>query len=103
MQDIFACLCQMHGRISTNALKANTKKMTQPIAPHLPVPIIFKQIEDCNRFQTAGGVPFTPAQILKAAEALILSAERCDISCHEWISLTEAQKTYDNFKTIFSR
>ena len=60
--------------------------------------IIFKQIEDCNRFATAGGAPFTLAQILKAAETLILATGRYNISYREWLALPEAQKTYNNFK-----
>ena len=47
VQDIFTYLFQTYGRISTNAILANTQKLTQPVAPHLPVAIIFKQIEDC--------------------------------------------------------
>ena len=83
VQDIFTYLFQSYGRISTNAIRENTQKLTQLVAPHLPVAIIFKQIEDCQRFATAAGAPFTPAQILKAAETLILSTGRYSISYRE--------------------
>ena len=73
LQDIFLNLYRIYGRISTVQLRHNTAKLTEPVESHLPVAVIFKQIEDCHRFATAGGAPFTPAQILKAAESLILS------------------------------
>ena len=97
--EIFAYLYQTYGRISTKAIQNNTIKLTQPVAPHLPVAIIFKQIEDCQRFATAAGAPFTPAQILKAAETLILSTGRYAISYREWISLLDQERTCLNLKT----
>lgn len=103
VQDVFTYLFQTYGRISTNAIRANTQKLTQPVAPHLPVAIIFRQIEDCQRFATAAGAPFTPAQILKAAEMFILSTGRYIISYREWIGLPDAAKTYNNFKIRFAR
>ena len=103
IQDIFNFLYQTYGRISTNALRANTAKLTQRIAPHLPVAIIFKQIEDCNKFATAGGAPFTPAQILKAVETLILQTGRYNISYREWLALPQPNRTYNNFKQMFTR
>lgn len=103
IQDIFAHLYATYGRITANQLWDNTAKLTQPVAPHLPIAIIFKQIEDCNKFATAANAPLTPAQILKAAETLILQTGKYNIPYREWINLPEAQKTYANFKTRFSR
>ena len=73
VQDIFVYLYQTYGRITPNQIRTNTAKLTQPVEPHLPISIIFKQIEDCSKFATAANTPFTLAQILKAAETLILS------------------------------
>ena len=89
--------------MSTKAMQNNTTKLTQPVAPHLPVAIIFKQIEDCQRFATAAGAPFTPAQILKAAETLMLSIGRYAIFYREWISLPDNQRTYVNLKNKVSK
>lgn len=44
--DIFAYSYRMWGSISPKASQANTIKLTQPVAPHLLVVILFKQIED---------------------------------------------------------
>lgn len=86
----------------TNAqLKTNTAKLTEPVPPHLPVAIIFKQVEDCQQFAMAGGILFTPAQIIKAAEVLILSTGKYHIAYIEWNDLLKATKKYNNFKQRF--
>ena len=45
MQDVIQYLYTTYGRITTNALKANTAKLTELVAPHLLVAIILKQIK----------------------------------------------------------
>ena len=83
MIDIFAYFYQKYVRVLTNLLKANIAKLTQPVVPHLPRAVIFKQIEDFQYFATEKGVPFTPAQILKALETLILNTGQYNISYRE--------------------
>ena len=102
LQDIFQYLYQCYGRITPNNLKQNTIKLTTPIDPNLPIAMIFKQIEECQRMATAGRAAFTPDQIVKAAETLILHSGKYQIAYREWIALPEANKTYNEFKTRFS-
>ena len=45
LQDIFLHLYQSYGRISPASLKANTDKLNTPIPSHLPIALIFRQIE----------------------------------------------------------
>ena len=86
LQDIFLHLYQSYGRISPSSLKANTDKLNTPIPPHLPIALIFRQIEDSKRFATAGGAPFNPAQLVKAAETLVLPTGRYQQAYREWLN-----------------
>ena len=55
--------------------------------------MIFKQIEECQRFATAGGAAFTPDQIVKAAETLVLHTGKYQLAYREWIALPPANRT----------
>ena len=101
LPDIFTHLYQVYGRISPEQLKRNTAKLSTPVPAHLPIAIIFKQIEDCQRYATAGGAPFTTAQLVKAAESLVLAQGKYHLAYREWISLPPHEKTTVNFKNRF--
>ena len=102
LQDIFLHLYQSYGRISPSSLKSNTDKLTNPIAAHLPIALVFRQIEDCQRFATAGGAAFTQEQLIKAAETLILNTGKYQLAYREWINLPPPQKTFNTFRTRFA-
>jgi hypothetical protein len=57
------------------------------------------KIEDCQKFAAAGRVAITPAQVIKAAETLILQTGKYTTAYHEWIGLAATDRTYQNFKT----
>ena len=103
LQDIFLHLYQSYGRISPAALKANSDKLNTPLPPHLPMALIFRQIEDCQRFSTAGGTPFTAAQLVKAAETLVLATGRYPQAYREWLNRLEVEKTFNNFRIQFNK
>ena len=86
LQDIFLHLYQSYGRISPVSLKANTDKLNKPIPSHLPIALIFWQIKDCQRFATAGGTPFTPAQLVKAAKTLVLETGSYPQAYRKWLN-----------------
>ena len=102
LQDIILHLYQSYGRISPSSLKANTDTLTRPIASNLPIALIFCQIEDCQRFATAGGAAFTQEQLIKAAETLILNTGKYQLAYREWINLNPVQKTFNIFRTRFA-
>ena len=55
LQDIFLHLYQSYRRIGPSALQVNTTSLTISIASHLPIELIFRKIEECQRFTIAGG------------------------------------------------
>ena len=65
--------------------------------------MLFRQIENCQKFAAAGNVAITPAQVLKAAETLILQTGKYTSAYREWISLDPNSKTDQNFKTRMTR
>ena len=102
LRDIFAHLYRAYGRISPMHLQANTARLSTPVPSHLPIVIIFKQIEDFQHFVTAGGTLFAPAQLLNAAETLILATGKYQLAYREWVGLPAAQKTFQNFRVRFT-
>jgi hypothetical protein len=96
--DVFQYLFRTYGQIGPDEILANQHKLTQPVDPHQPMAILFKQIEDCQKFAAAGQVAITPQQVLKAAETLILQTGKYVSAYREWIALDPAHKTYHNFK-----
>ena len=102
LQDIFLHLYQTYVRISPTALQVNTTRLTTPIASHLPIALIFRQIEECQRFTIAGGTPFTSDQLIRAAETLVLATGKYQLAYREWISLQAVQKTFNEFRLRFN-
>jgi hypothetical protein len=96
--DVFQYLFRTYGQIGPDEILANQQKLTRPVNPQLPMAILFKQIEDCQKFAAAGQVAITPQQVLKAAKTLILQTGRYVSAYREWIALDPVHKTYHNFK-----
>ena len=99
---IFLHLYQSYRRISPAALQVSTTHLTTPIASHLPIALIFRQIEECQRLAIAGGTAFTSKQVIKAAETLILATGKYHLAYREWISIPEIQKTFNEFCLRFN-
>ncbi len=102
LQDVLRFLFTTYGQIGPNELLHNQQTLTQAVDPNAPLAIIFKQIEDCQKYATAGGAPLTPQQVLQAAEALIIKTGRYTQAYREWMGLNAANKTYVVFKARFN-
>ena len=83
-------------------LQVNATRLTAPIASHLTIALIFRQIEECQRFAIASGTLFTAKQLIKAAETLILASGKYKLAYREWISLPAIQKTFNEFYLRFN-
>ena len=73
LKDIFLHSYQSYGRIGLAALQVNITCLITPIASHLPISLMFRKIEECQRFAIAGGTAFTDEELIKSAETLILA------------------------------
>jgi hypothetical protein len=96
--NVFRYLFATYGSIGPDEILRNHQTMTTPVDANQPIAILFKQIEDCQKFAAAGQVAITPAQVLKAAETLILQTGKYTSAYREWIALDPTAKTYQNFK-----
>jgi hypothetical protein len=96
--DVFRYLFATYGSIGPDEILRNHQTMTTPVDANQPIAILFKQIEDCQKFAAAGQVAITPAQVLLAAETLILQTGKYTSAYREWIALDPNAKTYHNFK-----
>ena len=59
-------------RITQSNLKINREKCTTPISPKLPIVILFKQIEESQKFVEARYAAFTEAQLIPFTEIFML-------------------------------
>jgi hypothetical protein len=91
-------LFRTYGQIGPDKILANQQTLTKPVNLQQPMAIVFKQIEDCQKFAAAGQAAITPQKVLKAAKTLILQTGKYVSTYREWIALDPANKTYHNFK-----
>ena len=103
LQDVQRWLFQTYGHIGPTDRMNNTAKLTQPIDPTAPIALLFKQIEECQRFAADAGSPFTPQQIVEAAEALIVQTGKYETTYREWLALQANAKTYAELKRRFTQ
>jgi len=100
--DVLQYLFTTYGQIAPHEVQANVDAMNKAFDPNQPIAILFKQIEDAQRFAVAANVPFTPAQLVSCGETLIMSTGKYDLAYRDWISLPAANKTWHNFKVTFT-
>ena len=82
-------------------MRNNTQKLTTQVFFHLPLRLIFKQIEDCQQFETSGNTMFTQEQTIQAAKIRILAIGCYPVAYCEWVSLQEIDKIYQRFRDLF--
>eukprot|EP00957_Ditylum_brightwellii_P072201 5488670-Ditylum_brightwellii.AAC.1 len=61
--------------------------MLHPVTAHQSIVLLFKQIEDCQKFASAANVPFTNDQLVTYAERLILGTEQYSSVYRSWLAL----------------
>jgi len=90
-----------YGLISPIDLISNHKKIEAPWDPNTPFEMLIDQIEDCQELAEAGNQPYTAAQILNNAYALVFNTGMYFDDCKAWDARPAAEKTWNNFKTHF--
>ena len=102
LQDVQRWLFETYRFVGPTDRMNNTAKLTQPIDPTAHIALLFKQIEECQRFAADAGSPFTPQQIVEAAEALIVQTGKYDSTYKEWLALPVNTRTYTELKRRFT-
>lgn len=93
-------LHQIHGHIGPGEVTANQERLMMSIDPKLPAVHTFKQIEDCDKFATAAGTPFTVQQCLKTAKQLVLQQGQCRQAQSKHFALPEVNETHLAFDSL---
>jgi hypothetical protein len=83
-------------------LEINLEHMRRAWDPQQPVETLFKQIQDCDDYSEAGGVPIDPSQQINVGYAKIVATGHFMSACHHWNEKTAAEKTWTQFKSHFA-
>eukprot|EP00957_Ditylum_brightwellii_P049905 3782741-Ditylum_brightwellii.AAC.1 len=62
--DVLQHLYTTYGDVGPDELTKNEEKMLTPIAPHRPIALLFKQLEDGQKFAALASIPFTNYQLI---------------------------------------
>jgi hypothetical protein len=103
LHDVQRWLFQTYGHVGPTDRMNNAARLTQPIDPTAPIALLFKQIEECQRFAADASSPFTPQQIVEATEALIVQTGKYESTYKEWLALPAATRTYIELKRRFTQ
>ena len=95
-------LYDRYGQLTPQDLKDNDDNLHQPYDATSPIENLFEQIETAQDIATTAGAQYNNTQILNAAYNLVFNTNAFPDSCREWRRLPQAQKTWLNFKLIFT-
>jgi len=91
-----------YGTISTSQYKSNDERFRQPYDPNEPIEDLFERIDDAVDFAEQGGIPYTPAQIVKHVYNLLFASGLFTDACREWKRKPTADHTYENLQQHFT-
>eukprot|EP00957_Ditylum_brightwellii_P154080 11726327-Ditylum_brightwellii.AAC.2 len=100
--DIFQHLYTTYGNVGPDELTKNQDKMITPIALHHLIALLFKQLEDGQKFAAFASVTFTNNQLIMYAKQLILETGQYSNAYCTWMA-TAVPKTYQTLKTLFTQ
>ena len=96
-------LTTTYGALTPADRDLNQARMNQPWAPPTPIELLFKQMEDGQRFAAAAAEPIADSTLCRLAYQLVLKTGLFPDGCREWRLLTDAQQTWARFKIHFAR
>jgi len=76
--------------------------MKKSYDPHLPIETLFDQIENAKDLAQAAGAPYAKSQLLNIAYNLVFQSNVFHYTCRDWRKLLTPQKSWGNFKTMFT-
>ena len=96
-------LWKSYGVIKQDELNENYARMNTAWNPPTPIEDLFTQLEEGEKFATAGREDISPVAIVRMAYNLIEATGLFDLPCRDWRNKTDAEKTMDNFKDFFQK
>jgi hypothetical protein len=101
-RDMLDHLFATYGNITAVDLEINFEHMQRAWDPQQPVESLFKQIQDCTNYSEAGGVLIGHPQQINVWYAKIFATGHFMSACRRWNEKPLADKTWAQFKAIFS-
>jgi hypothetical protein len=101
-RDMLDHLFEAYGNITAVDLEINFDHMRRAWDPQQPVESLFKQIQDCDDYSEAGGVPIGPSQQINVGYAKIFATGQFMIAFRRWNEKPAAEKTWTHFKSHFA-
>ena len=95
-------LYDRYGQLTPQDLKDNDDYLHQPYDATSPIENLFEQIETAQDIAMTAGAPYNDIQILNAAYNLAFNTNAFPNTCREWRRLPQVNKTWLNFKTMFT-
>jgi hypothetical protein len=83
-RDMLDHLFETYGNITAVDLEINFEHMRRAWDPQKPVETLFKQIQDCDDYSEAGGVPIGPSQQINVGYAKIFATWHFMSACRRW-------------------
>jgi hypothetical protein len=90
--DMLDHLFETYGNITAVDLEINFEHMRRAWDPQQPVETLFKQIQDCDDYSEAGGVPIGPSQQINVGYANIFATGHFMSACRRWNEKPAAEK-----------
>jgi hypothetical protein len=101
-RDMLDQLFETYGSLTAVDLEINFEHMRRAWEPQQPVETLFKQIQDCDDYSEAGGVPICPSQQINVGYAKIFATGHFMSACRRWNEKPAADKTWTHFKSHFA-
>jgi hypothetical protein len=101
-RDMLDHLFETYGNITAVDLEINFEHMRRAWDPQQPVETLFKQIQDCDEYSEAGGVPIGHSQQINIGYANIFATGHFMSACRRWNEKPAAEKTWTHFKSHFA-
>lgn len=99
--DVMHFLFATYGRVTAREREENDVLMKRAYNISTPIQVMFKQIDDGQRFATMCNQPYSVAQLVTMGENLILNTGALPDAYRRWSSMNHLQKTWHNFKQHF--
>jgi hypothetical protein len=93
----------MYGVMTAADIDANMVRMNTPWSPPTPIEVLFKQLEEGQRFATLVAEPIADSQLARMGLHLVTKTGMFPDGCREWRLKAAAVQTWGDFKTHFAR
>jgi hypothetical protein len=92
-----------YGALTPVDRENNLLRMNKPWMPPVPIEVLFKQLEEGQRFAAAAAEPVVDSALARMGYQLILKTGLFPDGCREWRLLPEANQTFAQLKIHFAR